>query len=316
MSLHELSARLREIEPDVRLDEMMSRHTTFGIGGPADIYIVAKSVETLALAARLATEAGQPFFVLGSGSNVLVGDRGIRGVVIENAAKRVEEPRPLGDGAYEVVGESGASFAAVARRLSRAGKAGLDWAIGIPGTLGGGVVYNAGAYGGSLVDVLRWIDVSDPSDGVTRMAAEELNLVYRGSAFTRGLLAGRVILRVGFTVYDGDADALKERIGELDRRRIGAQPRGRNAGSVFKNPEGGQPAWRLIDAVGLRGHRIGDAQISELHANFFVNAGHARAAEVRALIELARARVQEQFGIHLDNEVAIVGEGFELERAA
>jgi UDP-N-acetylmuramate dehydrogenase len=113
----------------------------------------------------------------------------------------------------------------------------------------------------------------------------------------------------------GDQAQLVERIAALDRRRLATQPRGRNAGSVFKNPQGADPAWRLIEAVGLRGHRIGDAQISSLHANFFVNSGRARAADVKALIDLARTRIHEQFGIDLDNEVAMVGEGFELDAA-
>ncbi len=315
MSIDRLIQLLRPLGDDVRPSEPMSRHTTFGVGGPADVYFVARSVDALQGAAVAAARCGEPFFILGSGSNVLVGDRGIRGLVIENAAKHVLDPVPAGGDAYEVVGESGASFAAVARRLTRAGKAGLDWAIGIPGTLGGAVVYNAGAYGGSLADVLRWIEVGDRDGSIERMEAGQLGLVYRGSEFTRGKLAGRVVVRVAFTVYEGDATALSARIAELDRRRLATQPRGRNAGSVFKNPAG-QPAWRLIDAAGLRGHRIGDAQISELHANFFVNVGRARAGEVRALIELARERVKDRFGVHLDNEVALVGEGFELDDAA
>ena len=315
--VHEAAIReLRALETDVRLDEMMSRHTTFGIGGPADAYVVARSTESLARCVGVAAAHGLSFFILGSGSNVLVGDRGIRGVVVENATKHVEAPEPAGDGVFHITGEAGASFAAVARRLTRAGFAGLDWAIGIPGTLGGAVVYNAGAYGGSLVDVLRWVDVCDPEGRVERLVAADLGLVYRGSAFTRGVLGRRVVVRIGFTAYQGEAPQLQARITELDKRRLATQPRGRNAGSVFKNPAGADPAWRLIEAVGLRGHRIGDAQISELHANFFVNAGHARATDVRALIELARTRIYEQFGVHLDNEVAMVGEGFGLDDAA
>jgi UDP-N-acetylmuramate dehydrogenase len=139
--------------------------------------------------------------------------------------------------------------------------------------------------------------------------AADLGLVYRGSALSRGLLEGKAVLSATFRLLRGDAARLAERVSELDRRRLAAQPRGRNAGSIFKNaPE--HPAWWLIDQAGLRGHRIGDAVISPKHTNFFVNAGHARAADVKALIELARERVMARFGIELELEVALVGEGF------
>ena len=141
------------------------------------------------------------------------------------------------------------------------------------------------------------------------MPAADLELVYRGSAFTRGLLENKAVLSATFRLLRGDAAQLVERVAELDRRRLAAQPRGRNAGSIFKNaPE--HPAWWLIDQVGLKGHRIGEAVISPKHANFFINAGHARAADVKALIDLARERVMARFGIELDLEVALVGEGF------
>jgi UDP-N-acetylmuramate dehydrogenase len=249
-----------------------------------------------------------PFFILGSGSNILVGDAGIRGIVIENQARRVAQ-LPAGTGGIMTFrAESGASFAGLARQLSQQGWAGLEWAAGIPGTVGGAVVYNAGAYGGCLADVLIAV-ITANGDGERRSPAPELGLAYRGSAFTRGRLEGRTILAAEFELAADDRERLGRRVAELNERRLRAQPRGRNAGSIFKNtPE--HPAWWLIDQVGLRGHRIGDAQISPKHANFFINAGQARAADVKALIDLAREKVMDRFSIELQPEIALVGEGF------
>jgi UDP-N-acetylmuramate dehydrogenase len=289
--------------------EPMARHTTFGIGGPADLYFKAADAGALARAALAARRAEVPLFVLGSGSNILVGDNGIRGLVIENDARHLTEPQAGEDGTAVLRGESGASFASTARRLSRAGFWGLEWAVGIPGTLGGAVVYNAGAYGGCLADVLTSIDVLEPDGAMTTIAAAQLSLEYRGSVFTRGLLRDRVILGVQFRLRTGDPSEVAAVIAGLDQKRRATQPPGRNAGSIFKNPPE-HPAWWLIDQVGLRGAREGDAEISEKHANFFSNRGHATAAQVRRLMETAKERVHARFGIELHPEVALVGDGF------
>lgn len=304
--LSEVTAELAAIAP-VREHEPLARHTTFGIGGPADLFMTAHSARQLADAFVTARRHGLPVFVLGSGSNILVGDRGIRGLVIENRARAVTGPTPLPDGRACVVAESGVPFAALARRLCRAGYAGLEWAVGIPGTLGGAVVYNAGAYGGDLANVLVTARVVDAAGHERELSAAELGMEYRGSAFTRGLLRDQVVLTVTLAVTPGDRDALLRRVAELDARRLAAQPRGRNAGSMFKNPPQAA-AWWLIDQVGLRGHRIGDAEISAKHANFFCNAGRATAADMKRLIELAEHRVRERFGIELEREVHLVGE--------
>jgi UDP-N-acetylmuramate dehydrogenase len=293
----------------VRLDEPMARHTTLGIGGPADCYTVAATEEQLLALTDIAHRHDLPFFVLGSGSNILVGDDGIRGLVIENRSTHCEEPLPQAGDGFRLRAASGTSFAALARRLAQAGLAGLEWACGIPGTLGGAVVYNAGAYGGCLADLLLGVRVANGAVP-TEIAASELALGYRGSAFTRGILAGKLVLSADLLLRQGDAAALSQRIAELDARRLAAQPRGRNAGSIFKNtPE--HPAWWLIDQVGLRGHRIGDAEISARHTNFFVNHGRARAADIVALMDLVQQRVGERFSIRLEPEVALVGEGFD-----
>lgn len=296
---------LRELGP-VLLDEPLSRHTTFGIGGPADAYFAARSEEQLRGALRAARGHGVPVFILGAGTNVLILDGGVRGLVIENATHQVDGPMANGAG-FKVRAASGVSFAALSRRLSFAGYGGLEWACGIPGTLGGAAVYNAGAYGKSLLDNLKGIRVVSPEKGIVEMTPEELALGYRDSAFSRGGLREHVVLSVDLTLQKGDPDELRARVRELDARRLAAQPRGRNAGSMFKNAEE-HPAWWLVDEVGLRGHRIGKAEISQQHTNFFLNLGGARASDVLALMEMARSRVREQFGIELENEVATAGE--------
>jgi UDP-N-acetylmuramate dehydrogenase len=278
--------------------------------------------------------------MLGSGSNIVVGDRGIRGVVLDNHAQQLTElgpgpDEPVRDGPVEarnaspsprkergpegeVPGavqrvwwraDSGCSFAGVARQLAFAGYAGLEWACGIPGTIGGAVVYNAGAYGGCLADVLLRIDVWDAASGEQVIEASDLGLVYRGSAFTRGLMAGRAVLWAEFALWPGEAADLRARIADYDARRLKAQPRGRNAGSFFKNPPD-RPVWKLLDAVGMRGFRIGGAEFSDKHCNFLINAGGATAADVAGLKREAQSRVREHFGIDLENEVSLVGEGF------
>ncbi len=286
---------------ELRRDESMARHTTFGIGGPADLYLTVRDSGSLREASTAARDSGVDAFVLGSGSNILVADAGIRGLVIDNRARA--EQTDDGGTTYRV--ESGASFAAFSRRMGRQGRAGLTWAVGIPGTLGGAVVYNAGAYGGCLADVLTAVRLGD-AEGDRWVAAEELGLVYRGSAFTRGLAAGAVVLEVELTLLEADAAELVARAAAHDRKRLAAQPRGRNAGSMFKNPPE-SPAWKLIEAVGLRGATRGDAAISERHCNFFVNMGQASASDVAWLVEEAERRTFEQFGVRLDREVSFVG---------
>jgi len=298
-------AELRALGP-VLLDEPLSRHTTIGIGGPADVYFAARTEEQLRAALRAARGHGVPMFILGAGSNVLVQDGGVRGLVIENATDQVEGPVPNG-ASFKVGAASGVSLAALARRLAFAGYAGLEWACGIPGTLGGAVVYNAGAYGRSFLDTLKGVRVVDPANGILEMRPEELALGYRNSAFTRGALRGHVVLSLDLVLQKGDPAALRARVRELDARRLAAQPRGRNAGSMFKNPAE-HPAWWLIDQAALRGQRIGNAQISHQHTNFFLNLGGAKTTDVLALMDLARSRVRERFGIELENEVALVGE--------
>jgi UDP-N-acetylmuramate dehydrogenase len=302
-----LVERLQAIAPTKR-DEPLSRHTTFGIGGPADVFVTVRNARELRDAVVAARQAGVACFVLGAGSNILVGDLGIRGVVIDNQAAAIDGPHER-DGALIVTAESGVPFATLARAMARQGYGGIEWAAGIPGTLGGATVYNAGAYDGCLADVLRSVTIADIDGRERAVPAAELELTYRNSIFTRGGFDGRVVLTLEIEVVRGEPEQLLARIAEFDRLRLDAQPRGRNSGSTFKNPLP-HHAWELIDAVALRGERIGDAQFSEKHCNFIANLGKARAADVAALMREAQRRVRERYGIDLVNEVALVGEGF------
>jgi UDP-N-acetylmuramate dehydrogenase len=308
----DLMTALAAIAP-TRADEMLSRHTTIGIGGPADAYVGVENGTQLAQTLRLCGETGTPVFMLGSGSNIVVGDKGMRGVTIGNRAHEMSQPRSLGTTSdketFLIRAEAGCSFAAIARQLAFGGLAGLEWACGIPGTVGGAVVYNAGAYGGCLGDVLQRVGMWDPAAGEVEMSAEELGLTYRGSAFTRGLMQGRSVLWAEFTLWPGDETELRASVADYDARRLKAQPRGRNAGSFFKNPPE-RPAWRLLEAVGMRGYQVGGAQFSDKHCNFLINAGGATAADVNAIMREAQRRVREEFGLELHNEVTLVGEGF------
>lgn len=286
---------------EARIGESLARHTTFGVGGPADVFLTVRNAEDLAGAATAAEQAGVDVFVLGSGSNILVADAGIRGLVLDNRARNEEA---LETAAFRI--ESGTSFAAFARKMCRMGLEGLTWAVGIPGTLGGAVVYNAGAYGGCLADVLQRVRLREQGGRDSWVDAQDLGLVYRGSVFTRGQFAGKTVLEAEVQLAPGDAKELLALAASYDSKRLAAQPRGRNAGSTFKNPPS-HPAWKLIDDVGLRGAQRGDAAISDKHCNFFVNYGNAKAADVAWLIHEAERRVKEQFGIQLEREVAFVG---------
>lgn len=300
-----LIAKLRKVAP-VKLDEPMSRHTTFGVGGPADVFMAVKNEEQLRSAFAAAKRHGAEVFIFGSGSNILVGDGGIRGVVIENQNSEVVGPERNGQG-YKVRVGSGMSFASLARRLASGGYAGIEWACGIPGSLGGAVVSNAGAYGHALSDVLVAARLSNERGEIVEMSPADLDLDYRSSGFTSGKLKDRAVLTVDLRVQQGDAAALKERVRELDKQRRGAQPPGRNCGSVFQNPPE-RGAWQYVDDAGLREHRIGNAQFSRQHSNFIQNLGGATANDVVSLIRLAQERVRDQFSVELTPEVAFVGE--------
>ncbi len=300
--MKELLERLRAFAPAERVlaNEPMSRHTTFRVGGPADVLFFPAGADELMRAMNAARELGEPCFVMGNGSNLLVKDGGVRGLVI-----CIGEPM----GAVSVEGtlvraQAGASLSRVAREALSASLAGLVFASGIPGSVGGAVAMNAGAYGGEIRGVLARALVLEEGQAAWK-TAESLNMGYRSSDVLR---RGLVVLEAEFALTPGDREALQAETNELARRRREKQPLNLpSAGSTFKRPEG-HFAGALIQEAGLKGYRVGGAQVSELHAGFVVNTGGATASDILRLIADVQARVMENAGVRLEPEVRIIGE--------
>lgn len=282
--------------------EPLSRHTSYRIGGPADLYVVARREKDLLGWVTLARKQGVPYLVMGRGTNLLVADEGIGGIVIENRCRGVRSLTRSGGILLQV--QAGGSLSSLARRTAKEGLGGLEWAVGIPGTVGGAIVNNAGAYDGSIAQRLQQVTFLDSQGVLRRMTVSELELGYRTSRF-KG--ESSVILSADFALQAEPADLLSERVASYERERRKSQPKEPSAGSVFKNPEGDY-AGRLIEEAGLKGERIGDAQISPLHANYIVNLGQARARDVAALIRLVRERVWQKQRIPLELEIELVGD--------
>ena len=310
IALQNLRAALQRRWGDrLRVDEPMAEHTSYRIGGPADLYLVAESGDDLAQMVALADEHGVPVFVMGRGTNVLVADAGIRGLVIELRAEQVRWTTRDGEDETILWAEAGANLREIARTSVARGLAGLEWAVGIPGSVGGAVVGNAGAFGGYMSDVVRRLTILDAS-GVREMSAAEAGFGYRTSRFKAGSqAAGRkeIILAAEMALRPESVAVLEERVTEYTRRRMERQPAEPSAGSVFKRTAQ-YPAGFLIEQAGLKGTRRGEAMISPRHANFIINLGRARATDVKALIELAQETVLREFGERLELEIELIGE--------
>ncbi|MGC9334382.1 MAG: UDP-N-acetylmuramate dehydrogenase [Anaerolineae bacterium] len=293
----------------VQVREPLAPYTTLRVGGRADLLVVADDTQVLHKAVALAWEYNIPCRVLGAGSNVLVSDRGIRGLVVINRAKAIAFS---GKG---VRAESGASFSTLAQRCVTRGLAGLEWAAGIPGTVGGAVVGNAGAWGSDVASTLASAQVLQSDGAVASWDVERLAYGYRHSSLkgkdvqrgAGGSVRRPVVLEATFRLQPGNRHALRARVVEIATRRRATQPSGASCGSVFRNPPGDH-AGRLIEAAGLKGEHRGNAIISGVHANFIVNLGGASASDVMALIELARQKVKDQFGISLELEIELLGQ--------
>ncbi len=282
------------------LNEPMSRHTTFRVGGPADLMYFPSSSEQLVSALRLAKEEGVPAMVMGNGSNMIVRDGGIRGLVIV-LGERFAQVSVDGE---ILTAQAGASMAKVSSAAQAAALAGLEFASGIPGSLGGGCAMNAGAYGGQLSDVL--VDAQVYLNGEIRtMTKDDLQMGYRT---TLPLREGGVVLSARFKLMPDDGEAIMERMRDLNARRRDKQPLNfPSAGSTFKRPEG-YFAGALIEQAGLKGRTVGGAQVSEKHAGFIVNVGGATAADITDLIKVVQDEVLRAFGVQLETEVRIIGE--------
>jgi len=285
------------------LNEPLSKHTSYRIGGPADFLATVESNDQLCAWVALARELEQPFMVLGRGTNLLVADRGYRGLVIRNRCLG----QSLDQTSRRVFAEAGVVLARLARQTARSGSGGLEWAVGIPGTVGGAVVNNAGAYEGEIAAVVRRVSILDREGKTRELLPEELELGYRTSRFREAAHRNDILLSADLQLVPEEPDVLDGRIQRFTALRQAAQPREPSAGSVFKNPPGWS-AGQLVEEAGLRGTRIGDAQISPQHANYIVNTGQAKALEVLKLINMVKERVHRLFGVELELEIELIGD--------
>jgi len=290
-----MTAALREAAVPFRENEPLARHTTMGVGGPAAVMAFPRSPEELRQTLRLRRELGVAHRVLGGGSNLVAADEGLDELVVNTEELRRIEIREDG----EVTAEGGANLIFTVVRCCRAGWRGMESAVGIPGSIGGAAVMNAGAYGFSISDVLREIVVYD-AEGERTEPPEGWRFHYRGSSIPEGAAVARITVGL----RRDDPSALEKETRELTQQRAKSQPGGRNAGCVSKHPAG-TPAGRILDELGLKGTRVGGAVVSPRHANFVVNEGRATATDVLALLDLLRERVQRETGVDLELEVKV-----------
>lgn len=286
----------------------LSRYTSARVGGPAEMFVTVRDLTQLQTAVEMAYAQNVPYTVLGGGSNVLVADAGMRGLVILNRARSVK----FRNNGFSVVCtvESGMNLSSLARQCIAKGLGGLEWAVSVPGTVGGAVVGNAGAHGGDMAGTLIAATVWEPGHGTRIYSNEEMEYAYRDSILKREHGEGkprRVVLSAELGLKSEEVDVLMARADGFTAHRKQSQPTGASMGSMFKNPEHYYAGY-LIDAAGLKGFRSGDASISEKHANFFVNEGNATAEDVRSLIAEAWNTVREQFGVELELEVELIGD--------
>jgi UDP-N-acetylmuramate dehydrogenase len=291
---------LHRLFPAAKFDEPMKRYTAWKIGGPADALLEPKSVRDVISAAEKAREHDIPVTILGGGTNVLVRDGGIRGLTIR-LAKSLTNVEVEGT---RVSADAGVLYPVLANTTAGRGLSGLEFATGIPGTVGGAVYMNAGAYGSETTEVLDWADVFREHE-VVRIVNRELDLSYRHSALHEN--PDWIVLRAGYTLVPGDPTELKARIKEFRAQRMEGSPNRPSCGSTFKRPPGDFPG-RVIEAAGLKGTKVGQIEVSPVHANYLVNLGGGTAEEALELIERVRNKVRERLGVELESEVRVVGE--------
>lgn len=288
-------------EDRVFTEEAMSQHTTFKIGGPADYFLMPDKGEDVGRVIKICKEKEIPYFILGNGSNLLVGDGGYRGAVIQ-IYRNMSSVTVEGN---EITAQAGALLSAVAAAAKNASFTGFEFAGGIPGTIGGAVVMNAGAYGGEMKDVLTEVTVMNAEGDIFTLPTEELELGYRTSIIKT---AGYIVLEAKIRLKEGDPEVIRETMKDLTIRRTTKQPlEYPSAGSTFKRPEG-YFAGKLIMDSGLAGYQVGGAQVSEKHCGFVINAGGATARDVRTLMDNVRDIVYKKYGVTLEPEVKFLGE--------
>jgi UDP-N-acetylmuramate dehydrogenase len=310
------SAIQRRIGVKTSRDEPLARFTTMRVGGPADLFAIVHNIHELRAILRFARSRGLPHTLLGRGSNIVIADSGIRGLVIQN---RAEGSRVEGD---RYTAESGVAMARAATEAQKAGLSGLEFGLAIPGTVGGAVWANAGAHGSDVAAIIESADVLLADGTEARLPAAELALGYRESRFKRAHTTpdaeadpfgpgtpGDLVLGATFRLSPEPAEVIKERLDDIRRWRQAHQPLGLpSAGSVFRNPADGPSAGAIVDGLGLKGLRIGGAVVSEKHANFIVNDQKGTAADIRALAERVRDTVLERTGAALTFEIVFLGD--------
>ena len=300
--LRELAWKLRQIvgEDNVLVDELMSEHTTFEIGGPADLFVIPEATDEVRDVVLACREAGVDYFVLGNGSDLLVSDDGYRGVIIGLADGFTNVS--IDD--VEMTCQAGVSLREASEMACELGLSGLEFACGIPGSVGGACFMNAGAYDGCIADVLKSVRCLMPDGSIESIGIADLAMGYRAS---RVRTDGLVVLTATFRLRKADPEAIRARMDELTIKRESKQPLDKpSAGSTFKRPEG-YFAGKLIMDAGLQGYQVGGAAVSKKHAGFVVNLGGATAADVRAVIAHVQDEVQRQFGVRLEPEVRFLG---------
>ncbi len=299
------AAELRQAFPEALQEgALLARYTSARIGGPADYLLTARSATELESFASWLWERELEFVVLGGGSNVLISDQGIRGVTILNHARSLSFQEE-GDNCT-VHAESGANLGAIARQAAQQGYSGLEWAAGIPGTIGGAVVGNAGAHGGDMSVVILLADILHHIKGRESWTVDDLKFEYR-SSYLKSIPGHAMVLAAQMKLERKPVEEIEALMDSYLAHRRKTQPPGASMGSMFKNPPD-DFAGRLIEVAGLKGKQIGQAQISPLHGNFFLNLGDAKAADVRELLRQAQSAVEEQFGIKLEPEIGMLGE--------
>ena len=284
----------------ILIDEPMSRHTTFRVGGPADFFVTPKAKEEVRDVIRICKEAGMPYYIIGNGSNLLVSDAGYRGVIVQ-IYKEMNEVKVEGD---LVKAQAGALLSGIAAKALGAELSGFEFASGIPGTIGGACVMNAGAYGGEMKDVLESVTVLTGEGKIIELGRNELELGYRTSVIAK---KGYIVLGAVLKLERGDGEKIKTYMDELKEKRVTKQPlEYPSAGSVFKRPVG-YFAGTMIEQCGLKGKTVGGAMVSPKHAGFIVNTGDATCQDVLDLISLIQTTVNEQTGIMLECEIRAIG---------
>lgn len=302
--IKELDKQLNDLlgADNIKKEEPMKEHTTFRIGGPADYFVVPNTKELLVKTLDLCRDWKVPVYVTGNGSNLLVGDKGFRGVILHIGRQM---NRIWFEEENQVRAQAGVMLSRFSREVALKGLSGLEFASGIPGTLGGAIAMNAGAYGGEIKDVLKEATIINEDHKVMVLSKEELKLGYRKSLIQE---KGYVVLEAVFLLPEGSPDDILSKMAQLNKKRQEKQPLNfPSAGSTFKRPEG-YFAGKLIEDTGLRGFRVGNASISMKHCGFVVNMGDATAKDVVLLMEEVDKRVFEKFGVHLEPEIRRIGE--------